>query len=104
MSTFALSDERAAGQLSTLRLTGTPLRRELYAIRRRASTPRRTATQFWSWLADLVNAPASSDRVVRVGLQQLAPVQPEEQEQRGSDEHHGGDEHADEHDERGVGS
>lgn len=54
MSTFALSDERAAGQLSTLRLTGTPLRRELCAIRHRASAPQRTAAQFWSWLADVV--------------------------------------------------
>ncbi len=46
---------------------------------------------------------ASSDPAVRVGLQQLAPVQPEEQEEPGSDEQHGGGEHADEHDERGMG-
>jgi len=54
MSELALGDERSAGQLRTLRLTGTSLRRELCAVRRRASTPEHTATQFWSWLADAV--------------------------------------------------
>ncbi len=54
ISALAFGDEGSAGQLHSLRLTGACLRRELCAVRRRASTLQHTATQFWSWLADEV--------------------------------------------------
>jgi len=61
ISALALGEERSARQLSTLRLTGTSLRRELCAVKHRASTPGHTATRFWSWLADAV-ADAGKDQ------------------------------------------
>ena len=54
ISALALGDERSAGELSTLRLTGTSLRRELCAVKHRGHTPNHTATRFWSWLTDAV--------------------------------------------------
>lgn len=54
ISTLALGDERSAGQLRTLRLTGASLRRELRAVKHRAGTPNHIATHFWSWLTDAV--------------------------------------------------
>jgi hypothetical protein len=45
---------------------------------------------------------SSSSRSGRVGLQQLASVQPEEQEKPGHDQQHGSGEHGDEHHECGV--
>ncbi len=54
ISALALGDERSAGQLSTVRLTGTSLRRELCAVKHRGHTPNHTAKRFWSWLTDTV--------------------------------------------------
>jgi DNA-binding transcriptional LysR family regulator len=59
MSTLALGDERSDRQLRSLRLMGASLRRELCAVKHRASAPQHTATRFWSWLADAVADAAS---------------------------------------------
>jgi DNA-binding transcriptional LysR family regulator len=54
MSALALHDERSAGQLRSLRLKGTSMRRELYAVKHRARAPGQTAARFWSWLKHAV--------------------------------------------------
>ncbi len=52
LSVLGLGDERSARQLSTLRLPGMVIRRELFAVRHRDEAPRRTAALFWSWLTE----------------------------------------------------
>ena len=52
LSTIAIENEQAAGQLRGLRLDGAHLTRELLAIKHRDVQLGRTATRFWSWLAN----------------------------------------------------
>jgi DNA-binding transcriptional LysR family regulator len=53
ISSLAIADQQAVGELHALSIQGVDLSRSLCAVKRRSSGPPPVARQFWAWLATL---------------------------------------------------